>query len=112
MNQSVITKNDCLMARSVIFRTSTIFINTRSLAMVLSMFALKILFLSPALACDPYLASDDFEDMLKDGESREIVLDPMKNSIGYIGNSCYFELKKYVKKNRLKFTNFYMLLTD
>ena len=30
MNQSVITKNDCLLARIDIFRTPTPFINTRS----------------------------------------------------------------------------------
>jgi len=86
--------------------------NARSLTMVASMIALKILIMSPALACDPYLYSGDFEDMLKDGESQEIVLDSMKNSIGYTGNSCYFEFKKYVKKNRSKFPNFYMMLTD
>jgi hypothetical protein len=111
-NQRVITKNDCLMARIGIFRTSTLFMNTRSLTMVASMIALKMLFLSPALACDPYLYSGDFEDMLKDGESREMVLDSMKNSIGYTGNSCYFEFKKYVKKNRSQFPDFYMMLTD
>ena len=98
INQSVITKNDCLIAKIGIFRTYPLFMNTRSLTMVASMIALKILFLSPALACDPYLYSGVFEDMLKDGESREIVLDSMKNSNGYTGNSCYFEFKKYVKK--------------
>ena len=80
--------------------------------MVALMITSKILFLSPALACDPYLYSGDLEDMLKDGESQEIVLDSMKNSIGYIGNSCYFEFKKYVKKKRSKFPNFYLILTD
>ena len=108
MNQSVITRNDSLLVRIDIFRTPTLFINTRSLTMIV----LKILFLSPALACDPYLVSDDFEDILKDGESQEIVLDSMKNSIGYTGNSCYFEFKKYVKKNRSEFPNFYLMLTD
>ena len=108
INQSVITTNDCLLARIDIFRTLTLFMNTRSLSMI----ALKILFLSPALACDPFLNSGDFEDMLKDGESREIVLDSMKNSIGYTGNSCYFEFNEYVKKNRSKFPNFYLMLTD
>ena len=112
MNQSGITKNEGLMARIGIFSTSTLSMNARSLTIVVSIIALKILSLSPALACDPYLYSGDFEDMLKDGESREIVLDSMKNSIGYTGNSCYFEFKKYVKKNRSKFPNFNMMLTD
>ena len=112
MNQSGITKNEGLMARIGIFRTSTLSMNARSLTIVVSIIALKILSLSPALACDPYLYSGDFEDMLKDGESQEIVLDSMKNSIGYTGNSCYFEFKKYVKKNRSKFPNFYIMLTD
>ena len=112
MNLSMIAKNDGLMARIGMFRLSTLTMNARSLTMIASIIALKILTLSPALACDPYLYSGDFEDMLKDGESREIVLDSMKNSIGYTGNSCYFEFKKYVKKNRSKFPNFYMMLTD
>ena len=112
MNQSGITKNEGLMARIGIFRTSTLSMNARSLTIVVSIIALKILSLSPALACDPYLYSGDFEDMLKDGESREIVLDSMKNSIGYTGNSCYFKFKKYVKKNRSKFPNFYLMLSD
>ena len=60
MNQSGITKNEGLMARIGIFRTSTLFMNAKSLAMVASMIALQILFLSPALACDPYLYSGDF----------------------------------------------------
>ena len=111
-NQSVITKNEGLMAVIGIFRTSTLLMNARSLTMVASMIALRIIILSPALACDPYLYSGDFEDMLKDGESREIVLDSMKNSIGYTGNSCYFEFKKYVDKNRSKFPNFHMMLTE
>ena len=111
-NQSAFTKNEGLMARIGIFRTSTLSMKARSLTMVASTIALKILILSPALACDPYLYSGDFEDMLKDGESREIVLDSMKNSIGYTGNSCYYEFKKYVKKNRSKFPNLYIMLTD
>ena len=98
MNQCVITKNDGLMAGIGIFRTATLSMNARSLSMLASMFALKILILSPALAYDLYLYSDNFEDMLKDGESREIVLDSMKNSIRYTGNSCCLEFKKYVKK--------------
>ena len=112
MNQSVITKNEGLMTRIGIFRTPTLSMKARSLTMVASTIALKILILSPALACDPYLYSGDFEDMLKDGESREIVLDSMKNTIGYTGNSCYFEFQKYVKKNRSEFPNFYLMLTD
>jgi len=87
MNQRVISKNEGLMPRIGIFRTSIISINARSLTMFASMIALKILILSPALACNPYLYSGDFEDILKDGESREIVLDSMKNSIGYTGNT-------------------------
>ncbi len=82
MNQSVITKNEGVMAMMVIFSTSTLSMHAISLTIVASMFALKILIFSPALTCDPYLYSRDFEDMLKDGESREIVLDSMKNSIG------------------------------
>jgi hypothetical protein len=112
MNQSVITKSEGLMARIGIFRSLILSMNARSLTMVASMIALKILIMSPALACDPYLYSGDFEDMLKDGESQEIVLDSMKNSIGYTGNSCYFNFKKYVKKNRSKFSNFHIVLTD
>ena len=112
MNQSVIAKDDGLMARIDISRICTLSMNARSLTMSASIIALKILTLSPALACDPYLYSGDFEDMLKDGESREIVLDSMKNSIGYTGNSCYFEFNEYVQKNRSKFPNFYLMLTD
>ena len=112
MNQSGIAKNEGWMDGIGIFRTSTLSMNARSLTMIASIIALKIPTLSPALACDPYLYSGDFEDMLKDGESREIVLDSMKNSIGYTGNSCYFEFQKYVKKNRSEFPNFYLMLTD
>ena len=84
----------------------------RSIIAVSSIITLQILSLSPVLACDPYLYSGDFEEMLNDGESWEIVLDSMKNSIGYTGNSCYFEFKKYVDKNRSKFPNFHMMLTE
>ena len=112
MDQRVITKNYGLMAGIGMFKVSALLMNARSLTIVASIIALKILILSPALACDPYLYSGDFEDMLKDGESREIVLDSMKNSIGYTGNSCYFKFKKYVKKNRSKFPNFYLMLSD
>ena len=112
MDQRVITKNYGLMAGIGMFRVSALLMNARSLTIVVSIIALKILSLSPALACDPYLYSGDFEDMLMDGESREIVLDSMKNSIGYTGSSCYYEFKKYVKKNRSKFPNFYMMLFD
>ena len=55
------------MARICMFRTSTLSMNVRSLTMVASMIALKILNLLTALACDPYLYSGDFEDRLKDG---------------------------------------------
>lgn len=112
MDQRVITKNYGLMAGIGMFKVSALLMNARSLTIVASIIALKILILSPALACDPYLYSGDFEDMLMDGESREIVLDSMKNSIGYTGNSCYFEFKKYVKKNRSKFPNFHLMLSD
>ena len=111
MNQSVIAKDDGLMARIDISRICTLSINARSLTMIASIIALKIPTLSPALACDPYLYSGDFEDMLNNGDSREMVLDSMNNSIGYTGNSCYFEFKKCVKKNRSKFPNFCMMLT-
>ena len=84
----------------------------RSIIAASSIITLQLLSLSPVLACDPYLYSGDFEEMLNDGESWEIVLDSMKNSIGYTGNSCYYEFKKYVKKNRSKFPNFNMMLTD
>ena len=112
MDQRVITKNYGLMAGIGMFKVSALLMNARSLTIVASIIALKILILSPALACDPYLYSGDFEDMLKDGESREIVLDSMKNSIGYTGSSCYYEFKKYVKKNRSKFPNFHLMLSD
>ena len=90
------------------FRTQMI---GRSLIMACSIMALQILS-SPVLACNPYLYSGDFEDLLTDGESREIVLDSMKNSIGYTGQSCYYEFKKYAKKNKTKFPNLYLMLTQ
>lgn len=49
--------------------------------------------------------------MLNNGESWEIVLDSMKNSIGYTGQSCFYELKEYLKKNKLKFPNLYMMMS-
>ena len=49
--------------------------------------------------------------MLNDGESWEIVLDSMKNSIGYKGQSCFYEFKKYAKKNKSKFPNRYMMIS-
>ena len=49
--------------------------------------------------------------MLNDGESWEIVLDSMKNSIGYTGQSCFYEFKKYAKKNKSKFPNLYMMVS-
>ena len=106
MNQSVISMDDGLIARIDISRIFTLSMNARSLTMIASIIALKNLTLSPAWSCDPYLYSGDFEDMLNNGHSREMVLDSMKNSIGYTGNSYYFEFKKYVKKNRSKFPNF------
>ena len=111
MNQSGIAKNEGWMAGIGIFRTSTLSMNARSLTMVSSTIALKILILSPALACNPYLYTGDFEDMLKDGEAREIVLDSMKHSIGYTGQSCFYEFKKYAKKNKSKFPNLYMMIS-
>lgn len=65
----------------------------------------QILSFSPVLACDPYLYSGNFEEMLNDGESWGIVLDSMKNFIGYTGQSCFYEFKKYSKKNESKFPN-------
>ena len=82
----------------------------RSIIAVSSIITLQILSLSPVLACDPYLYSGDFEEMLNDGESWEIVLDSMKNSIGYTGQSCFYEFKKYSKKNKSKFPNLYMMM--
>ena len=79
MNQSVIIKDDGLMARIDISRICTLSMNARSLTMIASIIVLKILTLSPALACDPYLYSGDLEDMLNNGHSREMVLDSMKN---------------------------------
>ena len=49
--------------------------------------------------------------MLNNGESWEIVLDSMKNSIGYTGKSCFYEFKKYAKKNKSKFPNLYMMIS-
>ena len=49
--------------------------------------------------------------MLNDGESWEIVLDSMKNSIGYTGQSCFYEFKKFSKKNKSKFPNLYMMMS-
>ena len=83
----------------------------RSIIAVSSIITLQILSLSPVLACDPYLYSGDFEEMLNDGESWEIVLDSMKNSIGYAGQSCFYEFKKYSKKNKSKFPNLYMMMS-
>ena len=51
----------------------------RSIIAASSIITLQILSLSPVLACDPYLYSGDFEEMLNDGESWEMVLDVMKN---------------------------------
>ena len=83
----------------------------RSIIMFSSIVTFQMLSLSPVLACDPYLYSGDFEEMLSDGESWEIVLDAMRNSIGYRGQSCFYEFKKYSKKNESKFPNLYMMMS-
>ena len=49
--------------------------------------------------------------MLNDDESWEIVLDSMKNSIGYTGQSCFYEFNKYSKKNKSKSPNLYMMMS-
>ena len=49
--------------------------------------------------------------MLNVGESWEIVLDAMRNSIGYRGQSCFYEFKKYSKKSKSKFLNLYMMMS-
>ena len=82
----------------------------RSIITFSSIVTFQMLSLSPVLACDPYLYSGDFEEMLNDGESWEIVLDAMRNSIGYRGQSCFYEFKKYSKKNKSKFPNLYMMM--
>ena len=82
----------------------------RSIITFSSIVTFQILSLSPVLACDPHLYSGDFEEMLNDGESWEIVLDAMRNSIGYRGQSCFYEFKKYSKKNKSKFPNLYMMM--
>jgi len=65
---------------------------------------------SPGLECDPHFYSGDFEDMLNDGESRETILDSMKNSIRHTVNFCCIDFKKHV--NTSKFTNLYIILSD
>ena len=50
----------------------------RSTITFFSIVTFQILSLSPVLASDPYLYSRDFEEMLNDGESWEIILDSMK----------------------------------
>ena len=70
----------------------------RSIIAASSIITLQILSLSPALACDPYLYSGDFEEMLNDGESWEIVLDSMKNSIGYTGSPASMNLKSMQRR--------------
>ena len=47
--------------------------------------------------CDPYLYSGDFDDMLMDGESREIVLDSMKIQLDTQGT-----LATLISKNMLR----------
>ena len=49
--------------------------------------------------------------MLNDDESWEIFLDSMRNSIRYTGQSCFYEFKKYSKKNKSKFPNLYMIMS-
>ena len=83
----------------------------RSIITFSSIVTFQMLSLSPVLACDPYLYSGDFEEMLNDGESWEIVLDAMRNSIGYRGQSCFYEFKKYSKKNKSKFPNLYIMMS-
>ena len=83
----------------------------RSIITFSSIVTFQMLTLSPVLACDPYLYSGDFEEMLNDGESWEIVLDAMRNSIGYRSQSCFYEFKKYSKKNKSKFPNLYMMMS-
>ena len=82
----------------------------RSIITVSSIATFQILSLLPVLACDPYVYSGDFEEMLNDGESWEIVLDSMKNSIGYTCQ-CFYEFKEYAKKNKLQFPNLYMMMS-
>ena len=50
----------------------------RSIITFSSIVTFQIFSFSPVLACDLYLYSGDFEEMLNDGESWEIVLDSMK----------------------------------
>ena len=60
----------------------------RSIITFSSIVTFQIFSFSQVLACDPYLFySGNFEEMLNDGESCEIVLDSMKNSNGYTGQS-------------------------
>ena len=70
----------------------------RSIIAVSSIITLQILSLSPVLACDPYLYSGDFEEMLNDGESWEIVLDSMKNSIGYLVSLASMNSKSILRR--------------
>ena len=99
------------MARIITIQRFRAWVMVRSIVAASSIITLQILSLSPVLACDPYLYSGDFEEMLNDGESWEIVLDSMKNSIGYTGRSCFYEFKKYAKKNKLKFPNLHMMMS-
>ena len=87
------SSHEAFIARIVVINRFRALVMVRSIIAASSIITLQILSLSPVLACDPYLYSGDFEEMLNDGESREIVLNSMKNSIGYTGQSCFYELK-------------------
>ena len=105
------SSHEAFIAKIVVINRFRALVMVRSIIAASSIITLQILSLSPVLACDPYLYSGDFEEMLNDGESWEIVLDSMKNSIGYTGQSCFYEFKKYAKKNKSKFPNLYMMIS-
>ena len=77
------SSRDGFIARIDVINRFRALVMVRSIITFSSVVTFQILSLSPVLACDPYLYSGDFEEMLNDGESWEIVLDSMKNSIGY-----------------------------
>ena len=105
------SSHEAFITRMGVINRLKALVMVRSIIAASSIITLQILSLSPVLACDPYLYSGDFEEMLNDGESWEIVLDSMKNSIGYKGQSCFYEFKKYAKKNKSKFPNLYMMIS-
>ena len=78
MNQSMIDRNDGLMAGIGMFSLSALSMNARSLTMIASIIDFEILMFSPSLLSDPYLYSVDFEDILNYGESRNTVFTSMK----------------------------------